>query len=148
MPPEYVLSGRSAASSRPNCSSSSGARVSTSFFAMWVSRPTMRRFSEPVRFSSTVAYWPANPISRRTVSASRTTSWPSTAACPLSGARMVERIRTTVVLPAPLGPSSPSTVPVATSSDTPSSARTSGLEWKTFTRSYAATATRSGIHET
>ena len=74
----------------------------------------MRMFSRPVRFSSTVAYWPARPMMRRTTSGSLTTSWPRMAARPASGSRMVERMRTAVVLPAPLGPSSPSTVPVST----------------------------------
>ena len=58
---------------------------------------------------------------------------------PESGSRMVERIRTAVVLPAPLGPSSPSTVPVSTSSETPSRARTLPRV-KTLTRSWASTA--------
>ena len=31
----------------------------------WYSRPTMSRFSKPVRFSSTAAYWPARPIRER-----------------------------------------------------------------------------------
>ncbi len=99
----------------------------------------MWMFSRPVRFSSTAAYWPASPMMRRTVSASVTTSWPSTEACPESGPRMVERMRTAVVLPAPLGPSSPSTVPASTSRETPSSARTLP-RGKTLTRSWASTA--------
>ena len=57
--------------------------------------------------------------------ASRTTSRPATRAVPASGERRVERIRTVVVLPAPLGPSTPRTVPGAASRSTPSSARTS-----------------------
>ena len=52
----------------------------------WESRPTMRMFSRPVRFSSTAAYWPASPMIRRTASGSATTSWPRTAAVPAVGA--------------------------------------------------------------
>ena len=79
----------------------------------------------PVRWSSTAAYWPARPMRARSFAASRTTSSPATRAVPASGESRVERIRTVVVLPAPLGPSTPSTVPGAASRSTPSSARTS-----------------------
>ena len=47
------------------------------------------------------------------------TSIPSMVARPPSGRRRVVRIRTVVVLPAPLGPSRPSTVPGATERSTP-----------------------------
>src|SRR5438477_177360 len=49
------------------------------------------------------------PICGRTARASSTTSWPSTKARPAVGSRTVERIFTSVVLPAPFGPSSPCT---------------------------------------
>ena len=62
---------------------------------------------------------------RRSCRASRTTSRPSTVAVPESGLSSVVRIRTVVVLPAPLGPSKPSTVPSATVRSRPSSAVTS-----------------------
>src|SRR6266851_4659903 len=68
---------------------------------------------------------PDSPIERRTAAASRTTSWPSTSARPPSGSSNVVRIRTAVVLPAPLGPSTPSTVPRGTDRSIPRSARTS-----------------------
>ena len=55
------------------------------------------------------------------------TSIPATVAEPESGANNVARIRTVVVLPAPFGPSTPSTVPSSTSSESPSSARTEPL---------------------
>ncbi len=84
----------------------------------------MTRFSMPVRFSSTAAYWPARPIRWRRRASSATTSSPATRACPPSGLSRVASTRTKVVLPAPLGPSRPSTVPAATSSETPSRART------------------------
>ena len=45
----------------------------------------MVRFSRPVRFSSTAAYWPASPKSGRTAVALATTSWPSTSAVPAVG---------------------------------------------------------------
>src|SRR5262249_18338518 len=45
---------------------------------------------------------------------------PDTLACPASGSRMVVRIRTAVVLPAPLGPSRPSTLPASPASRNPS----------------------------
>ena len=70
------------------------------------------------------AYWPASPIRSRSRAAARTTSSPATRAVPASGCRSVARTRTAVVLPAPLGPSSPSTVPGAASKSTPASART------------------------
>src|SRR6266487_4506869 len=71
------------------------------------------------------ADWPASPIERRTAAASRTTSWPSTIARPWSGRSRVVRMRTAVVLPAPLGPSTPSTVPRGTDRSMPLNACTS-----------------------
>ena len=61
------------------------------------------------------------------------------AAEPESGSRMVDKMRTAVVFPAPFGPSRPSTVPASTSSDTRSSARTLP-RGNTLTRSCASTA--------
>ena len=57
---------------------------------------------------------------------------------PPSGARIVVRMRTAVVLPAPLGPSSPKMVPSSTAKLTPSRARTSPP--KVFFRSWASMA--------
>ena len=84
----------------------------------------MSRFSNPVRYSSTAAYCPDRPIRERTPAGSASTSTPATVARPLSGFSSVVSTRTVVVLPAPLGPSSPSTVPFATVRSTPSSAVT------------------------
>ena len=53
------------------------------------------------------------------------TSWPATRAVPLVGVVSVVIIRTVVVLPAPLGPSMPSTVPSGTLRLTPSTATVS-----------------------
>ena len=54
-----------------------------------------------------------------------TTSRPATRALPPVGGSSVVRIRTAVVLPAPFGPSRPSTVPVSTCRSIPHSASTS-----------------------
>ena len=72
---------------------------------------TCTRFCRPLSTSSTAACWPTSPMRRRTWSAWRTTSKPATRRRPPSGRSRVVRIRTAVVLPAPLGPSSPQTVP-------------------------------------
>src|SRR3569833_2974546 len=82
----------------------------------------MRRLARPVSFSSTAAYWPASPILSLTRPASRTTSYPAMRACPASGSDRVARMRTAVVLPAPLGPSTPQTVPLGTLRSRPRSA--------------------------
>ena len=52
---------------------------------------------------------------------------PATLALPESARNNVVRIRTTVVLPAPLGPNTLNTVPSSTSRLSPSSARTAPL---------------------
>src|SRR3984885_15423388 len=75
------------------------------------SRPIMMRLLVPDSPSSTEAYCPVSPISCRTWCASRCTSYPQTRARPPSDRSSVARIRTAVVLPAPFGPSSPSTCP-------------------------------------
>jgi hypothetical protein len=85
----------------------------------------MRRFSAPVWRPSTAAYCPVRLIRRRTSARSATTSWPATNAAPPSGAIKVESMRTVVVLPAPLGPSSANTAPAGTRSEIP---ETTGFE--------------------
>src|SRR6266702_1996960 len=82
----------------------------------------MMRLLTPDSPSSTEAYWPVRPISWRTWCAWRPTSYPHTRACPPSGRSRVARIRTAVVLPAPFGPSTPSTVPGRATRSTPASA--------------------------
>src|SRR3954463_14590709 len=95
----------------------------------------MTRFSSPLSSSSTASHWPASPICARSAGASETTSRPATRALPASGSSSVARMRTVVVLPAPLGPSTPSTVPGATASSTPSSARVGPKDFTSpFTR--------------
>ena len=70
-----------------------------------------------MRFSSTAAYWPASPIDARTRIGSLVTSTPSTRARPPSGGSSVVSTRTAVVLPAPFGPSRPSTRPAGRERD-------------------------------
>ena len=96
-----------------------------------------RMFSRPVSSSSTVADWPVRPMLRRTPRGSVSTSNPATRAVPLVGRVSVVIIRTVVVLPAPLGPSSPRTVPCGTEKLTPSTAT---LSSKCFTRLSASMA--------
>src|SRR6202035_955041 len=79
----------------------------------------MRRFSRPLRTSSTAANCPVSPNISRTATGSCTTSRPNTSARPASGSSSVASTRTSVVLPAPLGPSSAKTVPSVTSRSTP-----------------------------
>ncbi len=74
-------------------------------------RAISRRFSAAVRFLSSAANCPVSEITRRTRSASATTSCPAIRALPASGRSSVASIRTIVVLPAPFGPSSETTVP-------------------------------------
>ena len=122
MPPEYVLSGRSAASASDTRSSTSVARSAASLFDSRDNRPTISRFSRPVNVSSTAAYCPARPMQRRTAVGCFTTSKPATRALPASGSSRVDRMRTRVVLPAPFGPSSATTPPSGTERSTPASA--------------------------
>ena len=82
----------------------------------------MTRFWRPLSTSSTAACWPRSPIRWRTCAAWLATSSPATSARPPSNRSRVVRIRTAVVLPAPLGPSSPQTVPSRTVRSNPSSA--------------------------
>src|SRR3954454_17142382 len=56
-------------------------------------------------------------IDRRTSVGWATTSWPATLARPRSGVDSVDKISTVVVLPAPFGPSNPTTSPRATSKE-------------------------------
>ena len=94
--------------SRSNRSSSSPARCRASrLAASRYSRPTISRFSKPVRYSSTAAYWPVSPIVARTSSASRTTSSPATSARPASATSSVVRIAHDGGLPGAVGPEQP-----------------------------------------
>jgi hypothetical protein len=88
---------------------------------LWGDTPPADRLNA-LQSSSTAAYWPVSPTRRRTAPASRTTSRPPTRATPASGRSSVASTRTAVVLPAPFGPSTPSTVPGRTARSTPASA--------------------------
>jgi hypothetical protein len=72
-----------------------------------------------VRISSTAANCPVRLIDARTRAAWDTASNPLTLAVPSSGLSRVARIRTIVVLPAPLEPSNAKMLPLATSKSTP-----------------------------
>ena len=66
-----------------------------------------------MRISSTVAAWPVSPMLRRTsFGCAQDVEAGHPARCRSSGTLSVVSIRTSVVLPAPLGPSRPRTVPV------------------------------------
>ena len=64
---------------------------------------------------STTGSWKTTLLAPRAASAWRATSKPARRAVPAVGATVVVSIPTVVDLPAPLGPSSPNTSPVATS---------------------------------
>ena len=99
-------------SARSKRSSSSLARARASRADRPSSRPIMRRFSAPVWTSSTAAYWPVRLIAPAHLAAvARRRRSPPRGRCRRRRATSVARIRTVVVLPAPLGPSSEKTVP-------------------------------------
>ncbi len=137
MPPENCEIGLSAASSRPNCSSRRSVVARARAGAMPCSRANSQRFSRAVRFSSTEAYCPVTPSSWRIMCGWRRTSTPKISASPSSIGSRVASIRSTVVLPAPLGPSTPKISPRRTSRSMPSTARWSP---KVFTSPAARTA--------
>src|SRR5579863_1659044 len=103
-----------AASTRSKRSSNSAARFWPSLRLRWCRSAIKSRFSSPVNRLSTAENWPVTPIAARTAAGSRVGLWPATSTSPLSAWMSVERICTIVVLPAPLGPSSAKTVPLAT----------------------------------
>src|SRR5581483_8046422 len=121
IPPEYVPTRRSPASPRSNSASSSSARRRARARPRCSSRPIISRFSRPVRTSSTAASWAVRLTRRLTAVGSASRSCPATDAVPESGRIRVARIFTSVVFPAPFGPSSASTEPVSISRSTPSS---------------------------
>ena len=74
-------------------------------------RPMSSRFSRPVRNSSSPAYWPVTPIRRRTWWRVGDDVEAVDSARPALGRTRVVRTRISVVLPAPLWPSTPSVEP-------------------------------------
>ena len=121
MPPEYVAARRPAASVSWKRASRSSAILPAPFRCR--SRATSTRFSRPVRVSSTAANCPVRLIDSRTFAGWSATPKPATVAVPASGLSSVDRIFTTVVLPAPLAPSRAKMLPRATSKSTPRSTR-------------------------
>ena len=67
------------------------------------------------------------------------------ARCPPSASSRVARIRTAVVLPAPLGPSRPSTLPVRAAKSTPQSARTEPYDFSRPSTTIASSVMRSKL---
>src|SRR3984885_12209295 len=102
----------------------------------------MTRFWVPVRSSSTEANWPVRPMFSRTLSAWVRTSNPLTRAVPASARSKVARMRTAVVLPAPFGPSRPSTVPLRTARSTSASALVSPKDFLSPVASIASSVMR------
>ena len=129
MPPEYVDTRRPAASVSWKRASRSAAIWPASFRCR--NRAMSTRFSRPVRISSTAANCPVRLMDSRTFAGCAATSKPSTVAVPASSLSSVDRIFTTVVLPAPLEPSRAKMLPRATSKSTPRSARNF---WYDFSR--------------
>ena len=119
MPPEYVDTFRAAASVSAKRSSRSSAIVPGSLRCR--NRATSTRFSRPLRISSTAANCPVRLMDSRTSAACVATSKPLTLAVPASALSSVDRIFTTVVLPAPFEPSRAKMLPRATSKSTPRS---------------------------
>ena len=106
-----------AASVRSKRSSSSSARLRASARAQVVEPPDHLEVLEAGQVLVDRRVLPGEPDLRaQRVRVACTTSSPATRALPPSGLSSVARIRTAVVLPAPFGPSRPSTVPVCAGS--------------------------------
>ena len=127
MPPEYVATLRLAASVSWKRASRSSATWPASFTRR--SRAIRTRFSRPVRISSTAANCPVRLMDSRTSAGCVATSKPATVAVPASALSSVDRILTTVVLPAPLEPSRAKMLPRATSKSTPRSTCSSSYDF-------------------
>ena len=119
MPPEYVDTFRAAASVSEKRSSRSSAMAPGSLTRRNLATST--RFSRPLRISSTAANCPVRLMDCRTSAGRVTTSKPLTRTVPASALSSVDRIFTTVVLPAPLEPSRAKMLPRATAKSTPRS---------------------------
>ena len=119
IPPEYVDTRRSAASVSSKRASRSSAIRPASFRCR--SRATSTRFSRPVRISSTAANCPVRLMDSRTSAGCGGDVEAVDLAVPASALSSVDRIFTTVVLPAPLEPSRAKMLPRATSKSTPRS---------------------------
>src|SRR5919206_3569445 len=82
----------------------------------------MRSVSAGVSVDQSSEVWSTTPIRSRKLRSERCGSKPSTSTSPPSRVRYPSRISTVVVLPAPLGPSSPKTSPSSISKLIPRSA--------------------------
>ena len=91
-------------------------------------RAAISRLSRPVINGAALGFCETSPMLCRTAAGSRRTSWPATRTAPESGRDKVERMRTVVDFPAPLGPRRPKISPGRTWSVSPSRARTGGFE--------------------
>lgn len=80
------------------------------------------RFCRAVSERSRLLRWGTTPRRLRAPAGSVATSIPPVRATPEVGRTRVVRIPMVVVLPAPLGPSSPNTSPAATENESPSTA--------------------------
>ncbi len=99
IPPDQVLTSRSAASAILNRRSSQSARSRAVDFGRAWMRATSIRFSRPVAIGSLEGCWGTRPMRRRTPVGSAVTSTPATIAVPSSGRDGVPRILTVVDLP-------------------------------------------------
>ena len=121
MPPEYVIASFLPASTRSNCSSNSAARRRPSVRPRWLRSAIMIRFSPAGQQTvdrGELAGDADRGADRLRVAACR--SCPATRISPASAVISVDRIWTTVVLPAPFGPSRAKMVPSATFRSMPS----------------------------
>src|SRR5256714_13640572 len=139
IPPKYQSTLMSAWSSSPNCSSSAAARSlrsvrPTPWYAAW-----NVRFWRGVRDRSRLLRCGTTARRDRAATGSRRTSIPASTARPLVACTRVVSTPTVVVLPAPLGPSSPNTSPWDTPKDSPSTALTSRFGYR-LTSSTTSTA--------
>ena len=87
-------------------------------------RACSSRSRRPVSALSTTESWKTTLLTSRAAMGSRATSKPASRADPLVGLMVVVSIPIVVVLPAPFGPSSPSTSPGATWKSIPLTAST------------------------
>ena len=114
MPDEYVLIGASMNSPRSAYATIPGSFSSTSLWSMPMKAPARRMLSVPV------SSW-----SKPTPRVSRLEMRPSTSTSPSDGVRIPARTCSSVLLPAPLGPMTPSESPWCTARDTLRSAQKS-----------------------
>ena len=118
MPRESVRSGSRQRFFRRTSSSSSSTRSA----ATPCRRAWKRRFSRALRSRYRSGSCASSPILPRTAHASSGSEEPSTRTLPACGRSSVASTRSSVLLPAPLGPNTTSDCPARSDSDTPPSA--------------------------